>query len=135
MKAGEAWIVLLIVDSASVSVTYGSVLFPPCLPILPLEHAVVAHLLCVAQLLMLAFQEFRARQLHETHSQTRPNPGVVAQICNPQHLKGQDRKVIHWRPAWATRGDLVSEEKRNILEMLNLIVNLTGFRITVGTYP
>jgi hypothetical protein len=47
MKAGEVWIVFLIVDSASVNVTYGSVLLLPCLPILPFEHAVASHL-CVA---------------------------------------------------------------------------------------
>lgn len=66
MKAGEMWIALRIVDSASVNVTYGSVLLPvrlnrhlsmqwlPTYYVLhtgglwPLEHTVVSYLLCAA---------------------------------------------------------------------------------------
>lgn len=92
IKAGEMWIVFLIIDSASVNVTYGSVCLLPCPPKPPLEHSVLAtyyvlhigglychlsiqwlatycvlHTMLDAYLLsylltILAFQEFKARQ-------------------------------------------------------------------------
>jgi hypothetical protein len=97
-------------------------------------HTILDAYLLSYLLTILAFQEFKARQLHEAHSQTRSNPGVV-QIYNSPNPKDWVKKVINWRSAWATCGDLVSEGNKNIPEMLNLIVNVTGFRITMETHP